>query len=122
MTTETFETLASGATIKRTFAPGDRYSYDNGRCSHRAGYAQIDTAQDASYYGTWANPTSRVIVTYCEGDVTETVCPTDEIFAIEIRRIHAWNIGNGSWKGIDPMCVPGIETRFQAMGLGDLLH
>lgn len=37
----------------RTFAPGERYDFDFGECSYANGWAQIDTRQDASYYGTW---------------------------------------------------------------------
>ena len=43
--------------ITREFCPGDRYVYDFGLCTYEKGWAQVDTAQDASYFGTWANPT-----------------------------------------------------------------
>ena len=38
--------------ITREFCPGDRYTYDFGHCSYENGWAQVDTAQDASYFGT----------------------------------------------------------------------
>ncbi len=38
--------------ITREFAPADRYTYDFGLCSYENGWAQVDTAQDASYFGT----------------------------------------------------------------------
>ena len=47
--------------ITREFGPGDRYVYDFGLCSYENGWAQVDTAQDASYFGTWANPTRLMI-------------------------------------------------------------
>ena len=56
--------------ITHEFCPGDRYTYDFGLCSFENGWAQIDTAQDASYFGTWANPTRLMIFSYCEGDTT----------------------------------------------------
>ena len=56
--------------ITREFCPGDRYVYDFGLCSYENGWAQVDTAQDASYFGTWANPTRLMIFSYCEGDTT----------------------------------------------------
>ena len=40
--------------ITREFCPGDRYVYDFGLCNHEKGWAQVDTAQDASYFGKWA--------------------------------------------------------------------
>ena len=56
--------------ITREFWPGDRYVYDFGLCSYKKGWAQFDTAQDARYFGTWANPTRLIIFSYCKGDTT----------------------------------------------------
>ena len=42
--------------INRKFCPGDCYVYDFGLCSYENRRAQVDTAQDASYFGTWAKP------------------------------------------------------------------
>ena len=56
--------------VTREFCPGDRYTYDFGSCCYEKGWAQVDTAQDASYFGTWANPTRLMIFSYCEGDTT----------------------------------------------------
>ena len=39
-----------------SFEPSDRYQFDSGECSAANGYAQIDTGQDAWYFGQWANP------------------------------------------------------------------
>ena len=67
--------------ITREFAPADRYLYDFGLCSYANGWAQVDTAQDASYFGTWANPTRLLIFNYCEGDTTLHEAETPEEFA-----------------------------------------
>ena len=78
--------------ITRDFRPlSDRYSFDCGPCSYANGFAQIDTRQDASYYGTWTSVASRTIVNFCEGDVTTTVCESDE----ELRppRFASWPRG-----------------------------
>ena len=56
--------------ITREFAPADRYLYDFGLCSYANGWAQVDTAQDASCFGTWAHPTRLLIFTYSSGDTT----------------------------------------------------
>ena len=50
--------------ITRELCPGDRYTYDFGLCSYENGWAQVDTAQDASYFGTWANPTRLMILSF----------------------------------------------------------
>jgi len=107
----------------REFVPADRYAYDFGLCSYKNGFAQIDTSQDASYFGTWANPTKRIIFTYCEGDTTMQEAETDTEFVNEIRLIKKWNIENGhEFLGIDAMCDSEIETAFRKLGLGNLLH
>jgi hypothetical protein len=40
--------------IFRNFRPGDRYRRDFDLSSCARGWAQDDTAQDASRFGTWA--------------------------------------------------------------------
>ena len=51
----------------REFAPADRYIYDFGLCSYENGWAQVDTAQDAAYFGTWANPARVLIFRHVSG-------------------------------------------------------
>ncbi len=78
--------------ITRDFRPlTDRYAFDTGPCSYANGFAQIDTRQDASYYGTWCSPVARTIVSFCEGDVTTTVCETDAEFVEQLREAARWN-------------------------------
>ena len=48
--------------ITRDFCPGNRYAYDFGLCSYEKGWAQVDAAQDASFFGTWANPARLTLV------------------------------------------------------------
>mgnify|MGYP001340657132 FL=1 len=110
----------------REFAPGNRYFYDGGMCSESKGFAQIDTSQDASYFGTWANPETLTIVCYCEGDVTFTTAETPEEFVSEILKIRDWNNqdGNNGFKGIDCGWIENgpIQKRFESLGLSNLLH
>jgi hypothetical protein len=103
-------------------APADRYLYDFRVCTYAKGWAQIDTRQDASYYGTWTNPTSRQIFTYCEGDTTLVRCETDAEYIAEVLAVADWNKGAGYWKGIDPGLIGEMKARFVALGLADLLH
>ena len=108
-----------------------RYTYDNGECSISNGYAQVDTKQDASYYGTWANPETFTIVCYCEGDVSRQVADNAEEFVAAMRKLKRWNIETATdlqskWAagrfGIDPGFDAKLKSRFEAIGLGDLLH
>ncbi|WP_043738363.1 hypothetical protein [Nocardia asiatica] len=101
----------------------DRYAFDFGVCSPANGFAQIDTSQDASYFGTWANPTSRVIVSFAEGDLYITRCDTDAEFVDEMRALQQSNDKHG-WgpARIDTMLNTAIAQKFADLGLGDMLH
>ena len=100
----------------------DRYAFDFGVCSFKLGFAQVDTKEDASYFGNWAKPFSITIVSYAEGDITITDCDTDEEFVSELRSMQECFAGLEYGMHIDGMCVPKIIDRFTQLGLADLLH
>ena len=107
----------------REFAPADRYLYDFGLCSYENGWAQCDTALDASYFRTWTNPARLMIFSYCEGDTTLKEAVSPEEFAAELREIDAWNQANGYGPArIDPGFDPAMKAAFELTGLGDMLH
>lgn len=108
--------------IIRNFSPADRYKYDFRLCTYALGWAQIDTRQDASYYGTWTSPERREIFSYCEGDTTLTRCGTDEEYRQALAEVVRWNQDHGYWIGIDPGFSPAMKERFTALGLAGLLH
>ena len=111
-------------TITRAFiGDSDRYLFDFKLCPYSQGYAQVDTKQDASYYGTWCNPTTRRIVNYAEGDVTVQQAETDEEFVAAIRELQQWNDGHG-WGPlkIDGGMCEDLIGAFTRLGLADLLH
>jgi hypothetical protein len=104
------------------FAPADRYVYDFSTCTTSNGFAQVDTDQDASYFGTWANPERRIVICYCEGDVTVTECATDDEFVETLRGINTWNVENGYRPiGIDTgwNLRSKLAQTFVALGLGN---
>lgn len=107
-----------------SFMPmGDRYRFDCGMCTPSKGWAQVDTSQDASYFGTWANPTTLEIASYCEGDVSLRTAATDTEFVEALRELKTWNEEHGhTFLGIDPLGTDSIKERFEALGLADLLH
>ena len=110
--------------ITRDFRPlSDRYSFDCGPCSIANGFAQIDTKQDASYFGYWGSPGARTIVNFAEGDLTTTVCDTDAEFTAQLRELARWNddAGYGPMK-IDPGRDDGLRHAFERLGVADLLH
>jgi len=108
----------------REFCPqADRYAFDFELCSVAKGFAQVDTSQDASYFGTWANPTTMTVVTYIEGDVVIRFAENEAEFRDELIGIERWNLENGhDFKGIDAMCNVDLKSKFQNLGLSDLLH
>ena len=110
--------------LTRDFRPlSDRYSFDTGPCSCAKGFAQIDTKQDAPWLGSWVAPSRRTIVSFCEGDVTTTVCETDEEFVGQLREVARWNdeAGYGPMK-IDAVSHDELRQAFETLGLADLPH
>ena len=97
---------------------GSRYAYDGGACSPSKGWAQIDTTEDAWYYGNWSNPAALRTFSYTEGDTTLSECATDEEFRELMRRFE----NMGTFKGVDDMCSDEIRDAFARLGLADLLH
>ena len=100
----------------------DRYAFDWGLCSAKNGFAQVDTCQDAGYFGTWANPTTLTTVSYAEGDIVINQAETDAEFVEECRAIKGFYDDQGYKCAIDGMCDDDIIARFNSLGLSDLLH
>lgn len=103
----------------RGFEMTNRYKFDCGTCSSKNGFAQLDTKQDASYYGIWANPYKRIVFTYCEGDTTLITCSDNEEFITEINKIASWNIEQGWGFNIDAY---GQEEKWIELGFARFLH
>ena len=101
----------------------DRYTFDCGPCSCAHGFAQVDTKQDAPYYGTWCSPSARTLVCFSEGTLTTTVCETDAELVAELRALARWNAaaGHGPMR-IDVLRDDVLRQAFETLGLGDLLH
>lgn len=101
----------------------NRYFFDGNVCSSSKGFAQIDTSQDASYFGIWANPEKLMIVSYCEGELTVQIADNEAEFVQEVLKIKQWNEEYGhEFYGIDPGFNDGLKSSFERMGLSHLLH
>ena len=98
---------------------GDRYQFD---FSLKKGWAQLDTTQDASYYGNWINPVTLETLCFAEGDITRTKCETEAEFITHIHALVAWHKERGYFIGIDGMCNPGIIAAFRVLNLEEYLH
>jgi len=104
------------------FCPSDRYRYDFGLCSVSNGFAQIDTSQDAHYYGNWTNPEKRITFSYVEGDCTTTECESDQEYVEHIHDFAKWSTEMGYGFKLDPGLGPEIKAKFVALGLDEYLH
>ena len=67
---------------------GTRYDFDETLLEK--GYFQIDTIQDASYYGNWINPTERKKVSFMEGDLIEIEYENDEEMIKYLEEMNDW--------------------------------
>jgi hypothetical protein len=109
--------------ITREFAPADQYLYDFGLRSYANGWAQVDPAQDASCFGTWAHPTRLLIFTYSSGDTTPKEAGSPQELVAELREIDAWNQSQGNGPArIEPGQDPAMKAACEVLGLGDMFH
>jgi len=104
----------------REFAESSRYQYDGWLLSK--GFAQIDSAEDASYYGNWADPVRLILFSYIEGDCQTVQCETETEFKEQIRKVCNWLRLHSTLYGIDPGIKQESKDRWIALGLSDLLH
>jgi hypothetical protein len=100
---------------------GSRYFYDQ----KLIGWCQVDTCEDASYYGNWANINTLELFSYAEGDTCHTRCETVEEFVSEIRDFLDFCKRAGmKFYGIDPgpNHTPEIMKPWIDAGLDHLIH
>lgn len=110
-------------TKKDFIVNGSRYMFDFDLCHYKKGWSQVDTEQDCSYYGTWANIDMLTIISYIEGDIITQKADSLDEFAQELRKIEKWNIDSGyRFIGIDTFCNNEITKQYKAIGLATMLH
>ena len=106
--------------ITRAFAEdGTRYEIDFDACSYDKGFCQIDTPQDAAWFGVWTNPFERVIASYAEGDITVQHAETDAEYREALVRcltFHPAKIDLGLSRRAE------MRARFDSLGLASYCH
>ena len=109
--------------IKTTgFTPdGDRYIFD-WLCRPDKGWAQLDTGQDAWYFGIWINPLTLEYVSHIEGDRTHIQYDSEQEFQREIQECLDWHHSHGWNPHIDGMCNPAIIAAFERLGFKQWMH
>ena len=103
--------------IQKSFANCDRFIFDFNYCHFKKGYAQLDTTEDAHYFGNWVNFKSLELITYCEGDLTVIKCENIEEFKNQLLKVVSWYKKNKSFIGIDLMCSDEIKKDFNNLNL-----
>ena len=107
-------------TIKKEtfFESIDRYTFDFDMCKPSKGFAQLDTSDDAWYYGNWVNFRDYKIVSYCEGDITIETCDNVEEFKELLKKtVDFYKFNQENFKGIDLLCDERIKKDFDKLGL-----
>ena len=99
---------------------GERYQFDFGPCTVSKGFAQLDTKNDAPYFGMWASVREKKIISFVEGDLYVTIADTIEEFCAEMRRTAEFY--GSEWLGIDTGFNRELAPEYEEIGLGDLLH
>jgi hypothetical protein len=96
----------------------DRYHFDFTECTIAKGWAQVDTTQDASYYGAWINPTKREFIRFAEGDVDHYTFEDDTEMVAFIAEFK----DGGRMLGIDPGPGSVLPSECIAHGLEPYFH
>ena len=107
-------------TIKKEkfFESIDRYAFDFDMCKPSKGYAQLDTSEDASYFGNWVNFKEYKIVSYCEGDVSIETCENKEEFKELLKKtVDFYKFNQDNFLGIDLLCNEKIINDFESLEL-----
>jgi hypothetical protein len=105
--------------IEESFNPnGSRYEYDFNKCTSEKGWAQIDTEEDASYFGIWINPKEMKILSYMEGDIIEKTAGTKEELIQLVKEMDEFY----EWLNIDPGFNEELEKELIELGFEEYLH
>ena len=105
-------------TTQEFLSDGARYQFDFGECSYQNGYCQLDSTEDAWYYGHWSNPDELKIVGYIEGDVYRHQFDNLEELIEWLQEFK----DSGYFKGIDPGLDPKMAHKFFNLGLNEYVH
>jgi hypothetical protein len=102
-------------------ADGNRYIYDFDLSSTK--WAQVDTPEDASYYGIWVNPFLMRVLTFVEGDTTILQADSEADLTAYLRRLEEfYKEGDRKLPKIDPGFNDSLRAEFVRLGLEDMMH
>tara|TARA_Y100000593_G_C4311522_1_gene338617 strand:+ start:1852 stop:2232 length:381 start_codon:yes stop_codon:yes gene_type:complete len=103
-----------GEIVHTCYIGRDRYHYDFGPCR---GWAQLDTSADAWYFGHWACPRKKQLISFAEGDETITTCDTIEDWVEVVKDWFALCVRIGYKPSVDPGLEPEYIEIWEDLGL-----
>jgi hypothetical protein len=99
----------------------DRYQFD-AIYTPKHGWCQVDTPQDASYFGIWANPKLMEVASYMEGDWSLRSFDEPSEFAEWVRNMLSIYDRTTGKAMIDGHLSPELIGLWTKLGLEDRLH
>jgi hypothetical protein len=104
---------------------GDRYECD--WTLLKQGFFQIDTDQDASYYGNWINPERKIKVSFIEGDLIIIKYDNDQEMIQDLKECDEYESevserNRGIKIDIGLKDRDRIHQMFQNLGLEQYVH
>jgi hypothetical protein len=74
-----------GNRVRHLVLPGERYVFDWNL--DRGAWEQLDTENDASFFGIWINKAELRILSFVEGDVYLTLCTDADSYDAEVAEL-----------------------------------
>lgn len=121
---ERVRNVDGGQIVESHMANGDRYWFDFNECSPANGFVQMNTWQDAPYFGVWVNLLEYKIVSYAEGDVFRETYNSREAFVAALWRtfeFYSSGATNSYRTFLDTGMIEWATTRAWSLGLGKML-
>ena len=89
-----------GHQTRQIFLSGERYLFDARLDLSDGAWAQLDTEDDASYFGIWVNKTARRILLFAEGDLSFTQCADAASYDAQMAAICSFHEASPSFVAI----------------------
>lgn len=112
------ETLASGATVIRSFIENGSASSVSELVKRADGWRYYDTYQAAWYFGLWVNPLKLETLCYAEQDVIHVKCDNQHQFEQQLREL-AQMYGHSRSPSMAAYGPDGMSVAFESLSFLD---
>lgn len=110
-------------TKEKSFVDGDRYQFDWTLLDK--GFFQVDSSEDASYYGHWLNPIRKILIAFIEGDLTITKYENNDEMIEDLGNLNDYQLRQSEGERgikIDTGFKDENKDIFRSIGLGKYLY